>query len=136
MKIELDVKDIIDAINEHHKNDTDVLYEFIDKGTSNWDCYRTLIHKMITELFRNGECMNEDTTKLLQSPPLQESEQTYPEEFVMWKDINTDFASDSNEYLYEYGENGESKWFTLPELLTYWKDNVQGKLMVDKFKMK
>ncbi len=85
--------------------------------------------------------------KSLQSPPLQEStiskketvqesEQMYPEEFVMWKDINTDFASDSNEYLYEYGENGESKWFTLPELLTYWKDNVQGKLMVDKFKMK
>ena len=76
--------------------------------------------------------------RTLQSPPLQESEQMYPKEFVIWVFENVSMTcdygmADSNPF---YVGCDEMEFKTLPELLTYWKDNVQGKLMVDKFKMK
>ena len=69
---------------------------------------------------------------------VQESEQMYPESFVIWCFENISMTcdygvADSNPF---YVGCDEMEFKTLPELLTYWKDNVQGKLMVDKFKMK
>jgi hypothetical protein len=55
MQITLDKSDILKEIYDNYQNDSDFLYEIVDKGTNNWEAFKDVAKSIIKELKRNNE---------------------------------------------------------------------------------